>query len=65
VASPEFAAVEGNSAPAVEPFGLLDALPNAVIDTARVWAARGGGADRLDADRCERAAGLQFPGALI
>jgi putative transposase len=37
MASPGFAVVDGAPAPAVEPFGLLDALPDAVIDAARVW----------------------------
>ena len=37
MASPGFAVVDGASAPTVEPFGLLDALPDAVIDAARVW----------------------------
>ena len=37
MASPGSAVVDGASAPTVEPFGLLDALPDAVIDAARVW----------------------------
>jgi len=37
MASPGFAVVDGAPVPTVEPFGLLDALPDAVIEAARVW----------------------------
>ncbi|MEN3320481.1 MAG: hypothetical protein V7643_3883 [Mycobacterium sp.] len=37
MASPGFAVVDSEPAPSVEPFGLLDSLPGAVLDTAREW----------------------------
>jgi putative transposase len=37
MASPGFAVIEGTGLPAVEPFGLLDGLPDAVLEDARGW----------------------------
>jgi hypothetical protein len=37
LASPEFGLINGAPAPSVEPFGLLDGLPTAVLDAAREW----------------------------
>ena len=37
LASPEFGLINGAPAPSVEPFGLLDGLPTAVLDAARDW----------------------------
>lgn len=37
MASPGFAVVDGEPTPTVEPFGLLDSLPTAVLDAAREW----------------------------
>jgi putative transposase len=37
MACPEFAVVDGAPLPAVEPFGLLDSLPVAVLEAAREW----------------------------
>ncbi len=37
MACPEFAVVDGEPLPAVEPFGLLDGLPPKVLEDARTW----------------------------
>lgn len=37
MACPEFAVIDGAPAPEVEPFGLLDSLPAAVLEEARDW----------------------------
>jgi putative transposase len=37
MAAPEFAVVDGEPAPSVEPFGLLDSLPEEVLAEARDW----------------------------
>jgi hypothetical protein len=37
MATPEFAMVDGESAPSVGPFGLLDSLSDEVLAEARVW----------------------------
>ena len=37
LASPTFALLDGTAAPTVEPFGLLDALPEQVLAAAREW----------------------------
>lgn len=37
LASPEFAVIGGEPAPAVEPFGLADRLPAGVLEAAREW----------------------------
>ena len=37
MASPEFAVIDSAPTPSVEPFGLLDSLPAAVLEAAREW----------------------------